>query len=623
MAQIITVKKLRENMDFFKKIIFYFIKILKWIWIVISYIPTLFIRTFTVLAIILIAFNYFSKSAPNLKTGTALLIQMDGILVEQAKSRSSIDLFTQSSEPKEIEINKIVSAIKLAEGDKNIESIVIDFSNFVGGYPADIIYLSEILLKFRENTKKSIIAIADYYSQSSYILASTADEIIANRNGGVSIYGWSSKRVFIKNLLDKLAIDVIEFSKGEYKSATEIFTRNSMSNESKEANEKLQSSIWKFTTNFIEENRNLDMGKIDFYLENIDRLAKDNNFDFANLALNYGLVDSLKTRSETEKYLNDKFPDQKKDWRYINVDEYLKIESTNSKNIIGVISVAGTIMDGNQPRGSAGGENISLLIKNAREEKNLKALILRINTPGGSAFASELIREELKEIKNLGIPIIVSMGGVAASGGYWIAAESDFIFAHETTVTGSIGVAAILFNAQETAKKIGLNEDGIEKSPFSDFNSGVLLTTPSDRFINLIQGSVDKLYDDFIDIVSKGRNLSIDQVNDIARGRVWSGRDALDKGLIDAIGSFEDAVNKAKDLANIENYKIKRFDQKKNDYIFLKNFFGLMDIKERDNYNKNLFYNLKNDFLKTMKWSEDFNDPDNLYFLCDECIVKY
>ena len=599
-------------------------RILRWIWTLISYIPTFFIRTLTVLIIILIIFNYFSKFTTNIKDGTALLIQMDGILVEQAKSKSSFDFFIQNNDPKEIEINKIVKAINLAGEDKNIESIVIDLSNFIGGYPGDIIYISETLLKFKKNTNKSIIAIADYYSQPSYILASTADEIIAHRNGGVSLYGWSSKRVFVKNLLDKLDIEVIQFSKGEYKSATEIFTEESMSDESKEANLKLQSSIWEFTSNLIEKNRNLEKGKINFYIENTDILAEDNNFDFASLALNYGLVDSLKTRSETKQYLSDKFPHPKEDWRYINLDEYLKPETTNSENIIGVISVAGTIMDGNQPRGIAGGENVSLLIRNARKEKNLKALILRVNTPGGSAFASELIREELMEIKNLDIPIIVSMGGVAASGGYWIAAESDFIFAHETTVTGSIGVAAILFNAQETAKKIGLNEDGIEKTPFSSgLNNGVFLKTPSDRLINLIQGSVDRLYDNFTGIVSRGRNLSIDQVNEIARGRVWSGSDALDKGLIDAIGSFEDAVNKAKNLANIENYKIKRFDQKKNDYTFLKNFFGLMDIQERDNYNKNLFYNLKNDFFKTMKWQENLNDPDNLYFLCDECIVKY
>ena len=597
---------------------------LRWIWNLISYIPTFFIRTLTLLIIILIIFNYFSKFTTNIKDGTALLIQMDGILVEQAKSKSSFDFFIQNNDPKEIEINKIVKAINLAGDDKNIESIVIDLSNFIGGYPGDIIYISETLLKFKKNTNKSIIAIADYYSQPSYILASTADEIIAHRNGGVSLYGWSSKRVFVKNLLDKLDIEVIQFSKGEYKSATEIFTEESMSDESKEANLKLQSSIWEFTSNIIEKNRNLEKGKIDFYIENTDVLAEDNNFDFASLALNYGLVDSLKTRSETEQYLSSKFPHPKEDWRYINLDEYLKPGTTNSENIIGVISVAGTIMDGNQPRGIAGGENVSLLIRNARKEKNLKALILRVNTPGGSAFASELIREELMEIKNLDIPIIVSMGGVAASGGYWIAAESDFIFAHETTVTGSIGVAAILFNAQETAKKIGLNEDGIEKTPFSSgLNSGVFLKTPSDRLINLIQGSVDRLYDNFTSIVSRGRNLSIDQVNEIARGRVWSGSDALDKGLIDAIGSFEDAVNKAKNLANIKNYKIKRFDQKKNDYTFLKNFFGLMDIQERDNYNKNLFYNLKNDFFKTMKWQENLNDPDNLYFLCDECIVKY
>ena len=322
---------------------------LRWIWTLISYIPTFFIRTLTVLIIILIIFNYFSKFTTNIKDGTALLIQMDGILVEQAKSKSSFDLFIQSNDPKEIEINKIIKAINLAGDDKNIESIVIDLSNFIGGYPGDIIYISETLLKFKKNTNKSIIAIADYYSQPSYILASTADEIIAHRNGGVSLYGWSSKRVFVKNLLDKLDIEVIQFSKGEYKSATEIFTEESMSDESKEANLKLQSSIWEFTSNLIEKNRNLETGKINFYIENADILAGDNNFDFASLALNYGLVDSLKTRSETEQYLSDKFPHPKEDWRYINLDEYLKTEITNSENLVGVIDSNNNIIGSIKP----------------------------------------------------------------------------------------------------------------------------------------------------------------------------------------------------------------------------------------------------------------------------------
>jgi len=173
-------------------------------------------------------------------------------------------------------------------------------------------------------------------------------------------------------------------------------------------------------------------------------------------------------------------------------------------------------------------------------------------------------------------------------------------------------------------KNIGLNEDGIERTPFSSgFNTGVLLTTPSDRFLDLIQGSVDKLYDDFVDIVSRGRNLSVDQVNDIAKGRVWSGIDALDIGLVDAIGSFDDALNKAKELANIDDYTLKIFDQKRNDFTFLKRIFGLMGIQEEDIFSKNLFHNLQNDFLKTTKLSMNLNDPDNLYFLCDECIVKY
>ena len=546
---------------------------------------------------------------------------MNGILVEQAQEVNNFESLLGGARKNEIELKNIINIIKAVSNDKKIDTIVISLSNFIGGYPADIFYLSEALNNFKKVDGNKIIAIADQFSQASYIIASFADEIILHPSGGVLLTGWSSKRVFVKDFLDKLDVRVLEFSKGEYKSATEVFTRSSMSNESKESNSKLFNVIWKFTSKSIEKNRNLENGFIENYIQNA--LAQNhNNTSMAELALNNGLVDKLMTRVEVEKYLADQFPDEKNDWKFIHYRDYEQNLPEKNKNIIGLVSIAGTILDGSQPRGSAGGENISAMIKEARNEKNLKALVLRVNTPGGSAFASEIIREQVLAIKDRGIPIVVSMGGLAASGGYWISADSDYIFAHESSVTGSIGVAAILFDAQETIKKIGLNEDGVSNSPFAgSLNNGVLLSSPSEEVVDLIQGNVDRLYNDFIEIVANGRGISIEEANLIAKGRVWSGVDALEVGLIDQIGSFDDAVDKAKDLAAIKDYYLKEYDKTKNNISLIIEFLNLFSYKNDLEMRDNIYFNLKNELISIFKWSKNLNDRNQLYYICDECII--
>ena len=594
---------------------------MKLLWSIISYIPTFFIRALTVSIIFIFILSFFSKVSDDVEEGTALFIPMNGVLVEQAQEVSSFESFIGGSRRSEIELKNIINVIKAASNDKKINTIVISLSNFLGGYPADIFYLSEALNNFKKVDGNKIIAIADQYSQASYIIASFADEIILHPSGGVMLTGWSSKRVFVSDFLDKLDVKVLEFSKGEYKSATEVFTRSSMSNESKESNSKLFNVIWKFTSKSIEKNRNLENGFIENYIQNA-LTQNHNNTSMAELALNNGLVDKLMTRVEVEKYLADQFPDEKNDWKFIDYRDYKQNSPEKNKNIIGVVSVAGTILDGSQPRGSAGGENISAMIKKARNEKNLKALVLRVNTPGGSAFASEIIREQVLAIKDRGIPIVVSMGGLAASGGYWISANSDYIFAHESSITGSIGVAAILFDAQETIKKLGLNEDGVSNSPFAgSLNSGVLLSSPSEEVVDLIQGNVDRLYNDFIEIVSNGRGISIEEANLIAKGRVWSGIDALDVGLIDQIGSFDDAIDKAKDLAAIKNYYLKEYDKTKNNISLIIEFLNLFSFKNDLEMRDNLYINLKNEFISIFKWSKNLNDRNQLYYICDECII--
>ena len=608
-------------MNYIKKIINYFIYFMKLLWSIIAYIPTFFIRALTVIIICIFILSLFSKVSDDIEKGTALFIPMNGILVEQAQEVNSFESFLGGARKNEIELKNIINIIKAVSNDKKIDTIVISLSNFIGGYPADIFYLSEALNNFKKVDGNKIIAIADQFSQASYIIASFADEIILHPSGGVLLTGWSSKRVFVKDFLDKLDVRVLEFSKGEYKSATEVFTRSSMSNESKESNSKLFNVIWKFTSKSIEKNRNLENGFIENYIQNA--LAQNhNNTSMAELALNNGLVDKLMTRVEVEKYLADQFPDENNDWKFIHYRDYEQNSPEKNKNIIGLVSIAGTILDGSQPRGSAGGENISAMIKEARNEKNLKALVLRVNTPGGSAFASEIIREQVLAIKDRGIPIVVSMGGLAASGGYWISADSDYIFAHESSVTGSIGVAAILFDAQETIKKIGLNEDGVSNSPFAgSLNNGVLLSSPSEEVVDLIQGNVDRLYNDFIEIVANGRGISTEEANLIAKGRVWSGIDALEVGLIDQIGSLDDAIDKAKDLAAIKDYYLKEYDKTKNNISLIIEFLNLFSYKNDLEMRDNIYVNLKNELISIFKWSKNLNDRNQLYYICDECII--
>ena len=248
---------------------------------------------------------------------------------------------------------------------------------------------------------------------------------------------------------------------------------------------------------------------------------------------------------------------------------------------------------------------------------------MRVNTPGGSAFASEIIREQILAIKERDIPVVVSMGGVAASGGYWVSADSDYIFAHDSTVTGSIGVAAILFDAQNTIQKIGLNEDGIENSPYGGgLNNSVLLSSPSEEVVELIQGVVDTLYENFIEIVANGRSISIEEANLIAKGRVWSGIDALEVGLIDQIGSFHDAVEKAQNLAGIKSFYLKEYNQTKNNISFIMEFFNLFSSNDNFDIKDGFFANIKKEFAAIFKWSEKLNDRNQLYYICEECIIN-
>jgi len=538
-----------------------------------------------VILVFLVRFS-LTDNSQKLTNGTALYLPMEGYLVEEKVSNNDIRdlLFSENNIP-QIDLHQLLDSIEYAKDDDKIIGIVIELSDFLGGYPSDLIKVSNKIDEFIK-TGKHVTAYADFFSQSAYIIASPSSNIVSYPSGGLLFEGFSSKRVFYKDLFDKVGLEVVNLSEGQFKTAFENLTLSSMSNEDKSQRKNLLQSIWLDITSEVEKNRNLESGSIKYYLDNLDYILEDNNGDWGQASLKTNFIDELMNREEFKEYLNQIYVNKKsKEFKKIDYRDYKKKKSKiEDKNIIAIISLSGPILDGYQTQGVASGENISELLLKAKEDKKVKAIVLRINTPGGSVFASELIRDNVLEAKKVGIPVITSMGGVAASGGYWVAASSDYIFAEDLTITGSIGVASVLFNAEETLNKIGINEDGFSSSIFSDIFGPILFDKPNPRLINLYEITIENVYQKFINIVSEGRSIPKEKVYDLAEGKVWIGKEALNLGLVDEIGSLEDAIKKAADIANVKEFNVKRFIKKNNPLLnFLPKFsekVGLVYLKE-------------------------------------------
>ncbi len=575
-----------------------------------------------VILVFLVRFS-LTDNSQKLTNGTALYLPMEGYLVEEKVSNNDIRdlLFSENNIP-QIDLHQLLDSIEYAKDDDKIIGIVIELSDFLGGYPSDLIKVSNKIDEFIK-TGKHVTAYADFFSQSAYIIASPSSNIVSYPSGGLLFEGFSSKRVFYKDLFDKVGLEVVNLSEGQFKTAFENLTLSSMSNEDKSQRKNLLQSIWLDITSEVEKNRNLESGSIKYYLDNLDYILEDNNGDWGQASLKTNFIDELMNREEFKEYLNQIYVNKKsKEFKKIDYRDYKKKKSKiEDKNIIAIISLSGPILDGYQTQGVASGENISELLLKAKEDKKVKAIVLRINTPGGSVFASELIRDNVLEAKKVGIPVITSMGGVAASGGYWVAASSDYIFAEDLTITGSIGVASVLFNAEETLNKIGINEDGFSSSIFSDIFGPILFDKPNPRLINLYEITIENVYQKFINIVSEGRSIPKEKVYDLAEGKVWIGKEALNLGLVDEIGSLEDAIKKAADIANVKEFNVKRFIKKNNPLLnFLPKFsekVGLVYLKEFNRQDivigqsfSHLFYNIRK-----------LNDPKSLYYLCGTCII--
>ena len=556
-------------------------------------------------------------------TNKALVIRPLGPIVEQVAG--SDDPFDNLSGdlPRELYVGDLLEVLETAASDDRVQDIILSLDNINGTGQAVLYDVGNALQKIQE-ADKNIIAVGDYFTRSGYYLASFADEIIMNSDGLVEMDGFGRSRLFYKSFLDKIKVDFNVFRVGTFKSAVEPYLGNEMSEAAKEANLAYLDVLWSSYKDVISKNRGMTSEEIQYLVDNSDSILTEEGLSSSEAILNYGLVDKLLPRTKTRSYLKELFgeSDDKKSFAQISGYEYFRlIQSEKSvvsaEDKIAVVVARGTIVNGVQPPGTIGGDSTSRLIREAHEDENVKAIVLRVDSGGGGVFASEQIRLELLEAKEKGLTIIASMGNVAASGGYWISANAHEIWASHNTITGSIGIFGILPTIDRALSEIGINSDGVKTSRL-DLSGDV--TSPLDEGLSkIIQSEIEYGYKRFIGLVSQARNIPIEEVDKIAQGRVWAGSTALQLGLVDNIGNLQMAIKRAAELAEIDEYNSYYPEQEVNwrEQIFnrLSGYIGWAIpslIKENI---------LVKETVRVLQDIEKLNDPKGIYIICEDCQI--
>lgn len=558
----------------------------------------------------------------------ALVVSLDGVIEEQRTyDQTPFQAITSGEVKHQTILRDVIKAIDIAAKDDRITMMIINVNHLAGAMPSYLHYIGEAMSRFRAADKK-IYTYGDNFSQGGYLIASYADEIYLNPYGSVLLYGYGSYQNYFKDFFDKIKMEVQLFRVGKYKSAMEPYIRSDMSPAAKEASRALLGDLWAEYTTSIVNGRTLDK---ESFLASFDRVDADLvavNGDLAELAVSYKLVDGLKTRDQWRAFLAqilttdiDSLSDNT-----IGYHAYLAANSNNVKppeNLIAVVYANGTIMDGKQPQGVAGGDTVSRHLREARLNNKVKAVVLRVNSPGGSAYASELIRQEVLLLKKAGKPVVVSMGSLAASGGYWISANADEIWASPTTITGSIGIFAALPNFEGTLGAIGINIDGVGTTPLSFAGLGKPLP---EKVKSILQSTIENGYDRFLNIVAEGRDLTVEQVHEIAQGRVWTGNNALEIGLVDKLGTFEDAVISAAQMAELDDYEISYWEDPipwdvKLISEFIERHAGIGQmLMTKSTGPKEI---LMAQIMESLSVLDQFNDPNHVYVLCVACMGEF
>ncbi|MCH7670699.1 MAG: signal peptide peptidase SppA [Proteobacteria bacterium] len=496
-----------------------------------------------------------SKEVPD---GGALMLNPVGALVEQKLTLDIQDLLLTGDLPKQVLVKDILDALALAKKDARIEYLILDLDNMNSSYIPILQRIAKAIDDFKSSGKK-VIAIGTQYTQSALFLAAHADEVLMDPEGAALIEGYGMYRTYYKTLLENFDVSINLFKVGEYKSAMEPYIRDNMSDEDKEARMEMLNNWWTAYTDDFESARQLPAGTINKQIQNISAELKAAGGNLAQLSLNNNLVDRLITNHELRTYLKSLTGEDSEtgEFRAIGFNDYLTLERKPGKMTgkkIAVITAVGSIVDGRAKSGSIGSTSINELIRKAGKDEDVVAIVLRVDTGGGSKTASELIRQELVSVQSSGIPLVVSMGSLAASGGYWIAATADQIWASPTTLTGSIGIFGFIPTIEKTLARYGVYSDGVGTTELAGGASIERGLTP--LYGEILQSTVEAGYRQFLETVATGRNMTIEEVDEIAQGRIWSGEKALELGLVDKLGDLEEAIAGAAELAEVEDYSV-------------------------------------------------------------------
>lgn len=536
------------------------LSVIKSIWKVINLIREIFLNL-VFLVIILLIFSGIALIKESQKQdiipqyGT-LVMDLEGVVVDNSLYSDEMYQLQNKIYGKRVNLSRenslfdLVQKISQATSDPNINNMVLKLDNFVGADMSTLQYIGKYLDKFKA-ANKPIYAIGSNFNQSQYYLASYANKIYLTPLGAVNVFGLSANNLYYKTLLDNLKINTHVFRVGTYKSAIEPFIRDNMSEEARGNASRWLNLMWNNYLNDISAERKKAATQLVPPADKMLSELKSVNGNMARYALANGLIDAI--TSEFDFELDVKIKHKVSIYNYQLKDE---VEESNKEPKIAVVFVNGTITDGANNSNIAGSQDIVKQLRDIRKnlnKNNIQAVVLRVNSPGGSVDASEAIRSELETLHRYQIPIVVSMGGMAASGGYWISTASDYIVASPNTITGSIGIFGIIPTFENSLSHIGVYNDGVSTSPLANSSLTQSLSAEMEQFIQM---NIDSGYSTFISLVAKNRKMTMEQVDQIAQGQVWLGSEASKNGLVDKLGDFDDAIDMAAELANISDYQI-------------------------------------------------------------------
>jgi protease-4 len=580
--------------------------------------------------VFLIFFGALSDAPPILPKKAALIIQPAGPLVEQLDGNPydrAISELLGGASPQTL-VQDVIDALAFAKDDDRITAVHLELSALRGGGLSKLSRIGAAIEDFKESGKP-VVASADYFSQTSYYLAAFADELYMHPEGMVFIQGYGAYRSYYKEVIDKLRVDWNVFRVGTHKSYAEPYTRMDMSPEERESMTQLLDQLWSMYQADVEKARGMEAGTLDDFVQNLAERAAAVGGDIAIAARDAGLVDQLLDRVELRTLLKEYAGEDAEDstnFASVYAGDYLaQLRLLDGKDIrdenIAVVVAAGDILNGTQPAGAVGGESTAVLLRTALSDESVKGVVLRVDSPGGSVFASEVIAQEIRALQAAGKPVVASMGSIAASGGYWISAVSDKIVASPATITGSIGVVGMFPTYQRTLQAVGVATDGVGTTPWA----GQLRPDRemSDAMKQIFQLMINDTYDDFITGVAEVRSMEKEAVDQVAQGQVWTGQDALENGLIDQLGSYEDAVELAAELAGLGDgeygkklidVRLSTTEQMLLDLLSLSKSAGI-DI-EKFVARPGALELFANKLQELLAGAMQFNDPKGLYSHC-------